>query len=93
VVKEGLFSGLAVASRLGSPELLASVQSAFVDGMNAALTVGAGIAVGGFVLTLIFLPNRPRAAKEAAATFQSNAPGDSPNDTVKSKHEQSVTRR
>ena len=63
VVKEGLFSGLAVAAKLGSPELLASVRSAFVDGMNASLTVGAGIAVAGFVLTLIFLPNRPRAAK------------------------------
>lgn len=93
VVKEGLFSGLAVAAKLGSPELLASVQSAFVDGMNASLTVGAGIAVAGFVLTLIFLPNRPRAAKAAAATFQSSAPGDSPADTVKSGYEQSVTRR
>ena len=92
-MKEGLFSGLAVAAKFGSPELLASVQSAFVDGMNASLTVGAGIAVAGFVLTLIFLPNRPRAAKAAAATFQSSAPGDSPADTVKSGYEQSVTRR
>ena len=63
MVKEGLFSGLAVAAKLGSPELLASVQAAFVDGMNAALIVGAGIAVVGFVLTLIFLPSGRKAAK------------------------------
>jgi hypothetical protein len=93
VVKEGLFSGIAVATRLGSPELLASVQSAFVDGMNAAMRVGAGIAVVGLVLTLIFLPNRPRAAQETTTMSQGRAPGDSPADTVKSAYEQSVTRR
>ncbi|HEX3272569.1 MAG TPA: DHA2 family efflux MFS transporter permease subunit [Ktedonobacterales bacterium] len=93
VVKEGLFSGLAVAAKLGSPELLASVQSAFVDGMNAALTVGAGIAVAGFVLTLIFLPNRPKAAQAVQTTQGSDTFEGSPADTVKSEHEQSVTRR
>jgi Na+/melibiose symporter-like transporter len=85
VVKEGLFSGLAVAAKLGSPELLASVQAAFVDGMNAALIVGAGIAVAGFVLTLIFLPNRPRAAQGKGAFEDSTA------ERVELGHEESVT--
>jgi hypothetical protein len=61
--------------------------------MNAALIAGAGIAVGGFVLTLLFLPNRLHPAKEAATTSQSSAPGDPPGDAVKSGYEQSVTRR
>jgi DHA2 family multidrug resistance protein-like MFS transporter len=91
VVKEGLFSGLAVAAKLGSPELLASVQSAFVDGMNAALTVGAGIAVAGFVLTLIFLPNRPKAAQAVQTTQGSDTVEGAPAERVELGHEESVT--
>ena len=68
-VKTGLFGGLAVAAKIGSPQLLASVRSAFVVGMDASLRVGVGIAVAGCILTLIFLPNRPRAkaGSDAAA--------------------------
>jgi hypothetical protein len=91
VVKEGLFSGLAVAAKLGSPELLASVRSAFVDGMNAALTVGAGIAIAGLVLTLIFLPNRPKAAQAVQTAQGSDTFEGSPAERVESGHEQSVT--
>jgi Na+/melibiose symporter-like transporter len=91
VVKEGLFSGLAVAAKLGSPALLASVRAAFVDGMNAALTVGAGIAIAGLVLTLIFLPNRPRAAQAARVAHGGVAVEDAPAERVESGHEQSVT--
>src|SRR5712692_9824158 len=58
VVKESLFGGLAVAQQLGSAPLLASVRTAFVQGMDVSLVVAAGIAVAGFVLTLIFLPGR-----------------------------------
>jgi uncharacterized membrane protein (DUF485 family) len=32
------------------------VRSAFVDGMDVALAVSAGIAVAGLILTLVFLP-------------------------------------
>ncbi len=90
VVKEGLFSGLAVAAKLGSPELLASVRAAFVDGMNAALTVGAGIAIAGFVLTLIFLPNRPKAAKTEVAAQRSETFEGSLAERVELGHEESV---
>ncbi len=58
VVKESLFGGLAVAQQLGSAPLLASVRTAFVQGMDVSLVVAAGIAVAGFVLTLAFLPGR-----------------------------------
>jgi MFS transporter, DHA2 family, multidrug resistance protein len=58
VVKESLFGGLAVAQQLGSVPLLASVRTAFVQGMDVSLMVAAGIAVAGFVLTLAFLPGR-----------------------------------
>ena len=58
VVKESLFGGLAVAHQLGSAQLLASVRTAFVQGMDVSLVVAAGIAAAGLVLTLIFLPGR-----------------------------------
>ena len=55
-VKTSLFGGLAVAQRLGSAPLLASVRTAFVHGMDVSLVVAAGIAAAGFVLALAFLP-------------------------------------
>ena len=66
VVKESLFGGLAVAQQLGSVALLASVRAAFVQGMDVSLVVAAGIAVVGFVLTLVFLPTRAAAKAESA---------------------------
>jgi len=44
--------------KIGSTPLLASVRTAFVQGMDVSLIVAAGIAAAGFVLTLIFLPGR-----------------------------------
>ncbi|HEY6469465.1 MAG TPA: MFS transporter [Candidatus Dormibacteraeota bacterium] len=55
-VRQSVFGGVAVAQQLGSTALLHSVRSAFVDGMDTALLVSAGIAVVGLVLTLLFLP-------------------------------------
>ncbi len=55
-VRQSVFGGVAVAQQLGSAALLHSVRAAFVDGMDAALLVSAGIAVVGIVLTLLFLP-------------------------------------
>jgi MFS transporter, DHA2 family, multidrug resistance protein len=65
--RSSLFGGLAVAGRLHSPELLSAVRVAFVDGMDTALLVGAGIAGVGFLLTLLFLPQRPGAARARRA--------------------------
>jgi Na+/melibiose symporter-like transporter len=56
VVRQSIFGGVSVAQQIGSTALLHSVRGAFVDGMDAALLVSAGIAVVGLVLTLLFLP-------------------------------------
>ena len=55
-VRQSVFGGMAVASKIHSASLLASVQAAFVHGMDMALIVSAGIAVANIVLTLVFLP-------------------------------------
>ena len=47
VVRQSVFGGVAVAQKLHSPALLASVQTAFVHGMDMALLVSAGIALVG----------------------------------------------
>lgn len=61
-VRQSVFGGVAVASKLHSAALLTSVRMAFVHGMDLALVVSAGIAVAGVVLTLVFLPasNAPK---------------------------------
>ena len=61
--QSSVFGGLAVAQQLGSPELLASVRSSFVAGMDDAIRVAAGIAVIGIVLTVAFLPARVTAGR------------------------------
>ena len=71
-VKTSLFGGLAVAQRLGSAPLLASVQAAFVHGMDVSLVVAAGIAVAGFVLTLAFLPGRANAKVGRTASVEAS---------------------
>jgi MFS transporter, DHA2 family, multidrug resistance protein len=57
-VKLSVFAGDAVAGKLHSPTLLESVRYAFVQGMDAALLLSAGIAAAAAVLALIFLPGR-----------------------------------
>ena len=64
--QSSVFGGLAVAQQLGSPELLASVRSSFVAGMDDAIRVAAGIAVIGIVLTVAFLPARVTARQARA---------------------------
>jgi DHA2 family multidrug resistance protein-like MFS transporter len=55
-VRQSVFGGVAVAQQLQSPSLLASVRTAFVQGMDIALLVSAGIALMGVLLSLLFLP-------------------------------------
>jgi MFS transporter, DHA2 family, multidrug resistance protein len=66
-VRDSVFAGLAVAAHAHSPALLDSVRHAFVDGMDAALLVSAGVAALGMVLALAFLPGRAVAVDVAAA--------------------------
>jgi EmrB/QacA subfamily drug resistance transporter len=67
-VQQSVFGGLAVAQRIGSTQLAGSVRLAFVDAMDAALWVSAGVAVVGVVLALAFLPGRARAVGEIRTT-------------------------
>jgi DHA2 family multidrug resistance protein-like MFS transporter len=55
-VRQSVFGGVAIAKQLQLPTLVASVRTAFVQGMDNALLVSAGIALTGVVLSLLFLP-------------------------------------
>jgi EmrB/QacA subfamily drug resistance transporter len=65
-VRDGLFTGLAVAEQLHSPSLVGSIRAAFIHGMDVSLLVSAGIAAAGIVLTLAFLPGARRSAEKTA---------------------------
>jgi EmrB/QacA subfamily drug resistance transporter len=74
VVKQSVFSGVAVAQYLHSSSLLTSVRTAFVHGMDVALLVSVGIAVVGIVLALIFLPGKAASQAEAPKAAQESQP-------------------
>src|SRR6266568_4943560 len=57
-VRSGIFGGVAVARKIGSPALLGSVRTSFVHGIDLALVVSAGIAMAGLVLAAAFLPRQ-----------------------------------
>ena len=64
-VQKSVTAGTAIAERIGSTALLASVRSSFVYGMDVMLGACAIVALVGIVLTLVFLPRRSDAADEA----------------------------
>lgn len=55
-VRQSVFAGVAVGQKINSPTLVASVRGAFVDGMQTAFLVSAGIAIFAAVLAVVFLP-------------------------------------
>ena len=57
-VRDSVFAGTAVAERLGSPELLTEVRTAFVAGLDQLAWVAAAVTFLGAVLTVLFLPAR-----------------------------------
>jgi len=63
--KRSVFAGVAVAGKLHSPALLESVRHSFVQGMDTALVLSAGIAALAALAALIFLPGRDAAAAPA----------------------------
>lgn len=65
-VKASVFGGVAVARQVGSPVLLASVQDAFVAGIDDAARFAAGVAVAAVIIALVFLPSRRHATAPAA---------------------------
>jgi MFS transporter, DHA2 family, multidrug resistance protein len=66
-VEGSLFGGLAVARAMGSADLAAAVQAAFMTGMADALRVTAAIAGVGVLLALALMPRRSRALSPDAA--------------------------
>jgi MFS transporter, DHA2 family, multidrug resistance protein len=59
--KSSVYAGIAVAERLHSPALAASVRAAFTTGMSVSLLVSAGIAVAGAIMAVVILPRRAAA--------------------------------
>jgi DHA2 family multidrug resistance protein-like MFS transporter len=68
-VRQSVFGGVAVAKQLQLPSLVESVRTAFVQGMDTALLVSAGIALAGVILALLYLPrtSASRAPERAPA--------------------------
>jgi hypothetical protein len=79
-VRDGVSTGTRTARALGSPELLESVQRAFIHGMDVMLATGVGIAILGLVLGVLFLPDRSGQGPVDAETSDS---GESGHDTVR----------
>lgn len=63
--KSSVFAGATVAQQLGRPELLASVQAAFVAGIDDAMRVAAVVAAAAVLLAIAFLPERRSASRSS----------------------------
>jgi EmrB/QacA subfamily drug resistance transporter len=75
-VLSSVFGGIAVAQQLGSATLLASVQQAFVAGMDDASRVAAAVAGVAIIVALAFLPGRrPATSASQRARAESAAVG------------------
>jgi MFS transporter, DHA2 family, multidrug resistance protein len=67
-------TGVEVAERLHSPQVLAAVHQAFASGVDVMLWICAGIAIASALLAALFLP---RQLTGAAGTGERAGPGDS----------------
>ena len=72
-VRSSVGAGVAGASKAGSPDLLDTIRSAFVHGMDLMLWTCGGIAVGAALLAVLFLPRRTRPADAGDVTADSVA--------------------
>ncbi len=66
LVKSSVITGVAVAHKLDSSQLLSAVRSAFVHSIDVMLLVCGTIATGAVILTIIFLPGVSTKSTEAA---------------------------
>jgi EmrB/QacA subfamily drug resistance transporter len=71
--KNSVGAGVAVAQRLGSPQLLAAVHAAYAGGVDVMLWVCAGIATAAAILAALFLPRQPGGAGQPGAGQPSGA--------------------
>ncbi len=71
--RQSVFGGVTVARQLHLPALLTSVRAAFVQGMDTALLVSAGIALVGAVLAVLYLPKTNTSLKTAPTPTKQQA--------------------
>jgi hypothetical protein len=76
-VKSSVGAGVAAAHAAGSPDLLDTIRSAFVHGMDLMLWTCGGIAIACALLAVLFLPRRTRPADAGDVTVDS-VPGSLP---------------
>jgi EmrB/QacA subfamily drug resistance transporter len=72
-------TGVQVAQRLNSPQLLGAVHQAYASGVDVMLWICAGIAIASALLAALFLPRQPTGPAgtgETAATVSGGAPAD-----------------
>jgi hypothetical protein len=81
-VRDGAATGVQAATQLGSAELLDSVRTAFVHGLDVMLVGATGIALLGLVLGVLFLPNRSGRSSQIGQPAESG--GESEYDVVRS---------
>ena len=72
IASDSIGGALAVASQIGqaAAPLVDAAKLAFVDGMQIAVLVAAGVAFVGAVITLVFLPAWPTEAPEATTAME-----------------------
>jgi EmrB/QacA subfamily drug resistance transporter len=67
VARESLAGATAVAAQVGGAagaQMLVTAQSAFVDALSVTSLIGAGFAVVGSIVALVWLPSQPAADRE-----------------------------
>jgi len=73
--KSSVGTGVEVALRLRSPQLLASVHTAYAGGVDVMLWVCASIAIAAAVLAALYLPRQPVGAAQPTAAVETAATG------------------
>ena len=73
--KSSVGTGAEVALRLRSPQLLASVHTAYAGGVDVMLWVCASIAIAAAVLAALYLPREPVGAAQPTAAVETAATG------------------
>jgi hypothetical protein len=69
-IQNNVSTGVQVAHRLGSVDLLAMINAAFLHGMDVLLASSGAIAAASALLALAFLPGRARKTRDEALAQQ-----------------------
>jgi hypothetical protein len=67
-------TGVQVAQRLHSPQLLGAVHQAYASGVDVMLWICAGIAIASAILAALFLPRQPTGPAGTGETASGGAP-------------------